>query len=82
MLLDPAMVRNTRELEMHYMDELCVLEASDLDTCMAETSRPPIPTDRIDIVEGDSSRPNYRSRLVCQETRRRSTIDVDDWAAT
>ena len=32
--------------------------------------------------KGDSLRPNYRSRLVCQETRGRSTIDLEDWAAT
>ena len=52
---------------------------------MAETGRPPIPTDWVDINNCDSVRPNYRSRLVCQETRGRSTIDaidVEDWAAT
>ena len=59
-----------------------ILEDSDRDTCMAETGRPPIPTDWVDIDKGDSIRPNYRSRLVCQETRKRSTIDVQDWAAT
>ncbi len=26
-------------------------------------------------------RPNYRSKLVCQVTRQRSTIDVEDWTA-
>ena len=67
----------TRELEMQYMDELKVL-----DECMTETGRAPIPTDWVDINKGDSLRPNYRSRLVCQETRGRSTIDVEDWAAT
>ena len=48
---------------------------------MAETSRPPIPTDWVDINKGGSLGPNYRSRLVCQETRGRSTIDVEDWTA-
>ena len=42
----------------------------------------PIPTDWVDINKGDSLRPNSRSRLVCQETRGRSTTDVEDWAAT
>ena len=65
-----------------YMDELKVLENSNRDECMTETSRAPIPTDWVDINKGDSLRPNYRSRLVCQETRGRSTIDVEDWAAT
>ena len=80
--LNPEMVKKARELEMQYMEELKVLEDSDRDACMAETGRPPIPTDWVDINKGDSLRPNYRSRLVCQETRGRSTIDVEDWAAT
>ena len=49
---------------------------------MTETGRAPIPTDWVDINKGGSLRPNYRSRLVCQETRGRSTIDAEDWAAT
>ena len=76
------MVKKARELEMQYMEELKVLEDSDRNACMAETGQPPIPTDWVDINKGDSLRPNYRSRLVCQETRGRSTIDVEDWAAT
>ena len=36
----------------------------------------------VDIDKGGSIRPNYRSRFVCQETRWRSTIDVEDLAAT
>ena len=80
--LNPEMVKRARELELQYMDELKVLEDSDRDSCIAETGRPPIPTDWVDIDKGDSIRPNYRSRLVCQATRGRSTIDVEDWAAT
>ena len=52
------------------------------DACTAETGRPPIPIGWVDINKGDSLRPNYRIRLVCQETRGRSTFDVADWAAT
>ena len=80
--LNPKMVKKARELEMQYMDELKVLEDSDRNSCMGETSRLSIPTDWVDIDKGDSIRPNYRSRLVCQERRWRSTIDVQDWAAT
>ena len=69
--LNPEMAKKARELEMRYMEELKVLEDSDRDTCMAETGRPPIPADRVDINKGDSLRPNYRSRLVCPETRGR-----------
>ena len=64
------------------MEELKVLEDSDRDACMAETGRAPIPTDWVDINKGDSLRPNYGSRLVCQVTRGRSTADVGDSAAT
>ena len=74
--LNPEMVKRARELEMQSMDELKVLEDSDRDACMAETVRPPIPTDWVDIDTGDSLRPNYKSSLVCQETRGRSTFDV------
>eukprot|EP00971_Amphidinium_carterae_P283529 5628400-Amphidinium_carterae.1 len=49
---------------------------------MKETGKPPIPTDWVDIDKGDKSKPNYRSRLVCQETRGRTTIEADDIAAT
>ena len=35
--LDHAMVMRARELEIRHMDELRVLEASHLNTCMAET---------------------------------------------
>ena len=80
--LNPEMVKKARELEMQYMEDLKVLEDSDQDACMAETGRPPIPTNWVDINKGDSLRPNYRSRLFCQETRGRSTIGVEDWAAT
>ena len=80
--LNPEMVKRARELKMQYTDELKVLEDSDRDACVSETGRQPIPTDWVDINKGDSLRPNYRSRSVCQETRGRSTIDVEDWAAT
>ena len=79
--LNPEMVKKARELEMQQMEELAVLEDSDRDACVADTGRPPIPTEWVDINKGDSLRPNYRSRLFCQETRGRSTIGVEDWAA-
>ena len=78
--LNPEMVKKARELEIQCTEELKVLEYSDRDACMAETDRPPIPTDWIDINKRDSLRPNDRTRLVCQETRGRSKIDAEDWA--
>ena len=69
--LNPEVVKRARELEMQYMEELKVFEDSDRDVYMAETGRPPIPTDWVDINRAHSLRPNYRSRQVCQETRGR-----------
>ena len=80
--LNPGMVKKSRQIEMQHVVELKVLEDSDRDACMAVTGRPPIPTDWVDINKGNSLRPNYRGRLVCQATRGRSTIDVEDLATT
>ena len=66
--LNLEMVKRARELEMQHMEELKVLEDSDRDACMAQTGRPPIPTDWVDINKGDSLRPK--------------TVDVEDWALT
>ena len=65
--LNPEMVKKGRELEMQYM-ELKVLEDSDRDACMAEMGRPPIPTDWVD--------------WSVKRHVGRSTLDVEDWAAT
>ena len=53
MPLNPEMVKEARELEMQYTEELKVLEDSDRDVCMTETGRPPIPTDWVDINKSD-----------------------------
>ena len=63
MPLNLQMVKKGSGLEMQYMDEVKFLEDSARDTCMAETGRPSIPTDWVDIDKGDSIRPKYRSRL-------------------
>ena len=46
---------------MQFMEELKVLEDSGRDASMAETGRPPIATDWVDINKSDSLRPNYRN---------------------
>ena len=61
------------------MEKLKVLADSGRDASVAGTVDL---RSRVDINKGDSLRPNYRSRLVCQETRGRSTIGVEDWTAT
>ena len=73
--LNPEMVKKARELEMQYMDELHVLEHSDRDTGMAETGRPPIRTDWVDIDNCDSSRPQLQEQVGLP----RVALAVDSW---
>ena len=40
------------------------------------TGRPPIRLKWIDTNKGDKGRPNYRSRLVCTEVRRKGTVPI------
>ena len=49
------MVKKTRELEMQHMDELKVLQDSEWETCTAETGRPKIPADWVQIKKGDQA---------------------------
>ena len=80
--LNPEMVKKVRELEMQYMEELKVLEDSDRMRAwlirVDHRSRLTGSTSTRAIRSGQS----FTSRLVCQDTRGRSTIDVEDWAAT
>ena len=78
--LDPARVAAARAEEWAYMDELEVMVPATLDEALEATGHRPVPCRWVDIDKGDSTAPLYRSRLVCQETRRRSTIDAQDWA--
>ena len=52
-----------------------------MDECLAEAGRRPVPCRWVDIDKGDARNPKVRSRLVCQETKRRSTIEANDWTA-
>ena len=40
-----------------------------------------IPTRWVDLDKGDKDGPKVRFRLVCQETRGRSTLGVEDWSS-
>ena len=70
MPLDPGMVRKARELEMQYMDELKMLENSNRDECMTETSRAPIPTDWVDI---------NKRRLTQTQLQKQAGLSRDAW---
>ena len=73
--LNPEMVKKARELDMQYMEELKFLEDSHRDACMAETGLPPIPLPGSTSTRALHSDPT--TEAVCQETRGRSTIDVE-----
>jgi hypothetical protein len=79
--LDPTLVRKGRLDEIRFMELLKVWEPATLEQCIAETGAQPIPTMWVECNKGDDLHPEVRCRLVAQETRRRSTIDVTDVAA-
>ena len=63
------------------MEEFEVIEEASLDEALAGTGHQPIPTRWVDLDKGDKEAPKVKSRLVCQETKRRSTLDVEDWSS-
>ena len=80
--LDPQKVFEAHRVEMEFMTTLNVWDVVPVDECWAETGRAPIGTRWIDQNKGDDARPDYRSRLVVQETRTSGTIAAGDIAAT
>ena len=80
-VLDAKLVVAAREEEMDYMKTVKVFERVSVDVAWEETGAPPINVDWVDVNKGDGTRPNVRSRLVAQETRRVSTIDAEDISA-
>jgi hypothetical protein len=79
--LDAELVRAGRREEIKFMELLKVWTPATLEECVAETGAQPIPTKWVEHNKGDDDRPEVRCRLVAQETRRRSTIEVSDAAA-
>ena len=80
--LDPQKVFEAHRVEMEFMATPNVWDVVSVDECWAETGRAPIGTRWIDQNKGDDVRPDYRSRLVVQETRTSGTIAAGDIAAT
>ena len=56
-------------------------EPAPVKECWEKTGRGPIGCRWVDIDEGDASRPDVRSRLVVQETKKSGTIDSQDVGA-
>ncbi len=80
--LPAGAVREARREEVEYMEsKLHVWDVVPVDQCWAETGKPPIGTRWTELNKGDAEHMLVRSRLVAQETKRRSTIDPSDTAA-
>ena len=56
-----------RREEIKYFNEMGVYTKVDLKESWDETGKAPIAVRWVDINKGDSSNPNYRSRLVAKE---------------
>ena len=77
-LLDGERVHKARDEEMVYMRMLKVFEYAPLEEAREATGRAPISVDGVDVDKGDDSRPEYRSRLVAQETKWVTSLSPED----
>ena len=71
----------TRRIEMDFMAKLNVWSYSTVAQAHTDMGRASVGTRWIDSAKGDATRPDYRSRLVVQETRASSTIASGDIGA-
>ena len=78
--LQPEKVKQARSEEMAYFRDMGVYDVVPLSECFNATGRPPITTTWIDTNKGDTSAPNYRSRLVGREFKLNDRPDL--FAAT
>ena len=70
--LDPELVKQARALEIDFMHRLQVYEEATWEE-MQQDGCKPIPTRWIDVNKRGEAHPEIRSRLVAQETRKRSS---------
>ena len=77
--LIPGLVRQARREEMEYFKKMRVYEKVTLAECMKATGRKPIAVRWVDINKGDTTNPNYRSRLVAKEFK--GNDDRPEWYA-
>ena len=69
--LEQSLVRAARKLELEYFEAKGVWERRPRAEALARTGKAPISVRWIDTNKGDDDSPNYRSRLVAREIRRR-----------
>ena len=76
--MKPSMVRSARQEEIKYFKAMNVYKKVPIKECWSDTGRAPIGVRWVDINKGDSTQPNYRSRLVAKEFK---TEDKPEWYA-
>ena len=80
--LPPELVAKGRAAEMEFMRGLRVWTYATISACLQATGRKPISVGWVDINKGDRDNLNVRCRLTVQETKRQTTLDSSDVAAT
>ena len=70
-LLVPELVRAARKKELEYFNSKGVWEKCQRAAALAATGRKPITVRWVDVNKGDDDEPNYRSRLVAREIRKK-----------
>ena len=78
--LNPKMVREARQEEMAYVNQMKLYDKVLISECKRITGKMPITVRWIDINKGDADSPNYRSRLVAREINTHKREDL--FAAT
>ena len=82
--LDPTLVAEARKQEMTFLvSELGAYSYDTVDTCLQETGKKPIPVVWVDVDKSaDPSKPAVRSRLCVAETKKQTTMDLNDASLT
>ena len=71
MPLDPLLVRRAREEDMKEFNKHGVYVKVPLRECFERTGKKPIGVKWVDINKGDEEKPEYRSRLVAKEIKKK-----------
>jgi len=74
--LDPRLVKIARSLEMEYFRGKDVYTKRPRAEAIKRTGRPPIGVRWVDVNKGDDEDPNYRSRLVAKQFKRKGDDNI------
>ena len=70
-ILDERLVKKARQLEMVYLGSKNVYTKRPIEEALKNTGKQPIGVRWVDVNKGDDEAPNYRSRLVAKDFRRK-----------